>query len=40
MADLQEQLTEKEVKAMMKAADIDNDGLVNYEEFVKLMKLH
>ena len=37
MAELQEKLTEKEVQAMMKAADDDNDGLVNYEEFVKMM---
>ena len=38
MSDLQEKLTEKEVLAMIKAADGDNDGMVNYEEFVKMMR--
>ena len=38
MSDLQEKLTEKEVLAMIKEADGDNDGMVNYEEFVKMMR--
>ena len=38
MSDLQEKLTEKEVLAMIKEADGDSDGMVNYEEFVKMMR--
>ena len=38
MNDLQEKLTEEEIQNMMKTADVDKDGLVNYEEFVKMMK--
>jgi len=38
MHGLQEKLTERDVQAMIKAADDDKDGLVNYQEFVKMMK--
>lgn len=38
MHGLQEKLTERDVLAILKAADDDNDGLVNYQEFVKMMK--
>lgn len=37
MATLGERLTEEETEAMIKEADIDGDGRVNYEEFVRLM---
>ncbi|KAI9259906.1 hypothetical protein BY458DRAFT_440370 [Sporodiniella umbellata] len=30
-------LSEEEVKEMLSSADIDGDGLINYEEFVKIM---
>jgi calmodulin len=34
---LGEKLTNEEVDDMMKEADADNDGLINYEEFVALL---
>ena len=37
MANLGEKLTEEEVDAMVKEADIDGDGEINYEEFVRMM---
>jgi len=38
MSKLDEHLTDHEVSAMMTEADIDGDGQVNYEEFVKMMR--
>jgi Ca2+-binding EF-hand superfamily protein len=37
MMNLGEKLTEEEVEEMIREADIDGDGQVNYEEFVKMM---
>ena len=37
MANLGEKLTAEEVNEMIREADIDSDGQVNYEEFVRLM---
>lgn len=37
MINLGEKLTEEEVEMMIKEADTDGDGQVNYEEFVKMM---
>ncbi|XP_042400122.1 calmodulin-like isoform X2 [Zingiber officinale] len=38
MMSLGEKLTDEEVDQMIKEADLDGDGQVNYEEFVKMMK--
>jgi calmodulin len=37
MMNLGEKLTEEEVEEMIREADVDGDGHVNYEEFVKMM---
>lgn len=37
MTNLGEKLTEKEVNEMVREADIDGDGVINYEDFVKTM---
>ncbi|XP_074576438.1 uncharacterized protein LOC141832971 [Curcuma longa] len=37
MISLGEKLTDEEVDQMIKEADLDGDGQVNYEEFVKMM---
>ena len=37
MTNLGEKLTEDEVGEMIREADIDGDGQVNYEEFVGMM---
>ncbi|BAM40412.1 calmodulin [Theileria orientalis strain Shintoku] len=37
MTNLGERLTDDEVDEMLREADIDGDGKINYEEFVKLM---
>ncbi|XP_022143145.1 calmodulin-like [Momordica charantia] len=37
MMNLIERLTDDEVEQMIKDADLDGDGLVNYEEFVRMM---
>ncbi|XP_060062994.1 calmodulin-like [Ylistrum balloti] len=37
MTNLGERLSEEEVDEMIKEADIDGDGQVNYEEFVKMV---
>ena len=37
MTNLGERLTDEEVDQMIREADIDGDGLVNYEEFVSMM---
>ncbi len=37
MTNLGEKLTDEEVDEMIREADIDGDGQVNYEEFVKMM---
>eukprot|EP01120_Amphizonella_sp_Union-15-10_P012452 TRINITY_DN552_c0_g1_i1.p1 TRINITY_DN552_c0_g1~~TRINITY_DN552_c0_g1_i1.p1 ORF type:complete len:150 (-),score=49.03 TRINITY_DN552_c0_g1_i1:81-530(-) len=37
MTNLGEKLTDDEVDEMIREADVDNDGQINYEEFVKMM---
>ncbi|KAK3040505.1 hypothetical protein RJ639_028951 [Escallonia herrerae] len=37
MINLGEKLTDEEVQQMIREADLDGDGQVNYEEFVKMM---
>ena len=37
MMNLGEQLTEEELEQMIRVADLDKDGQVNYEEFVRMM---
>ncbi|KAJ4969541.1 hypothetical protein NE237_016242 [Protea cynaroides] len=37
MINLGEKLTDEEVDQMIKEADLDGDGQVNYEEFVRMM---
>lgn len=37
MTNLGEKLTEQEVTDMMREADADGDGLINYQDFVKIM---
>ena len=37
MTTLGERLTEEEADEMIREADIDNDGFINYHEFVKIM---
>lgn len=37
MTNLGEKLTEEEVEEMIREADIDGDGQVNYEEFVNMV---
>ena len=37
MTNLGEKLTEEEVDEMIREADMDGDGQVNYEEFVRMM---
>jgi calmodulin len=32
-----EKLSEEEVDEMIREADVDGDGQINYEEFVKMM---
>ena len=38
MTKLGEKLTDGEIDEMMKEADTDNDGRVNYNEFLAMMK--
>ncbi|KAK9913353.1 hypothetical protein M0R45_037171 [Rubus argutus] len=37
MTNLGEKLTDEEVDEMVREADVDGDGQINYEEFVKVM---
>jgi calcium-binding protein CML len=37
MINLGEQLTDKELELMIQVADLDGDGQVNYEEFMRMM---
>ena len=37
MFNLGEKLTDEEVDVMISEADIDGDGQINYEEFIKMM---
>lgn len=40
MINLGEKLSDEEVELMIKEADLDGDGHVNYDDFVKMMKLN
>ena len=40
MTNLGEKLTDEEVDEMIREADIDGDGQINYEEFAKMMMYH
>merc|ERR1711982_194443 len=35
-----ERMTEEEIEKMLQEVDNDNDGLINYEEFVKVMTIY
>ena len=37
MLNLGEKLTEEEVEMMIKEANVNGDGLVNYDEFISMM---
>lgn len=37
MISLGEKLTEEEAEQMIREADLDGDGQVNYDDFVKMM---
>ena len=37
MTNLGEKLTEAEVEEMIREADVDGDGYINFEEFVSMM---
>ena len=37
MTNLGEKITDEEVDEMIREADVDSDGQINYEEFVKVM---
>ena len=37
MVSLGEKITDEEVDEMIKEADIDGDGYINYEEFVRMI---
>jgi calmodulin/calcium-binding protein CML len=39
MISLGEKLTDEEVEGMIAEADLDGDGLVNFDEFVRMMML-
>ncbi|CAG8739483.1 22704_t:CDS:2, partial [Dentiscutata erythropus] len=38
MSSIGEKLTDEEIDEMIHEADVDGDGQINYEEFVKMMK--
>ena len=37
MTNLGEKLTDEEVDGMIREADVDGDGQISYDEFVKMM---
>ena len=37
MVNLGEKLTEEDIQIMMTEADLDKDGMVDYEEFLRMM---
>jgi calmodulin len=37
MTNLGEKLTDEEVDEMIREADVDGDGMINYDEFTKSM---
>ena len=39
MIHMVEKLTDEEIEQMVNEADLDGDGLIDYEEFVKMMLL-
>ena len=38
MKKMGEKMTDKEIDVLVKEADLDKDGMVNYEEFVLMMQ--
>lgn len=40
MINLGERLTYEEAEQMVREADLDGDGLVSYEEFVRMMTMN
>jgi len=37
-AEIGEKLSDEEINEMLKEADLDKDGLINYQEFLKMAK--
>jgi len=37
METIGEKVTEKELQNMLRQADVDNDGMINYQEFLRIM---
>jgi calmodulin len=37
MMTIGDKMTEEEAEEMIREADIDDDGVINYEEFVRMM---
>lgn len=37
MINLESKLTDEELEQMMREADLDGDGQINYEEFIRMM---
>ena len=40
MVSLGEKITEADIQTMMAEADLDKDGRVDYEEFLRMMQLN
>jgi len=38
MTNLGEKLTDEEVDEMIREADVDGDGRINYQEFIRMMQ--